>query len=109
MPRLARASNHKQEPVIIPEFRLADEPTFGSAVPTPSQPNVKVTFTNTGAGLYELEGPQIDQFQICDANVGTWNLALTVGTYILRRKSSGFEKRFRVDSLVNVLEINDAS
>lgn len=109
VPRLALASKHKQKPVIVPEFADADEPIFGCAVPTPSEPNVKITFANTGAGLYELEGPQIDQFQSWDANAGIWELTLTVGTYILRRKSGGFEKRIRVDSLVDMLEVDDAS
>jgi hypothetical protein len=70
---------------------------------------VRITFTNTGAGLFELEGPQIDQFQQCDANAGTWDLTLTAGNYILRRKSGGLEKRIRVESVVNLLEVNDAS
>jgi hypothetical protein len=109
VPRIALASNHKQKPVVVPEFATADEPVFGCAVPTPSQPNVRITFTNTGAGLFELEGPQIDQLQQCDANAGTWDLTLTAGNYILRRKSGGLEKRIRVESVVNLLEVNDAS
>jgi uncharacterized caspase-like protein len=105
VPRLAKLANHKQSPVIVPEFATADEPVFGSASPVPAQVNVRVTFSDTTAGPIELEGPEIDTFQRTDASIGTWPLSLTAGTYILRRPNAP-EVRFVVDSLREVKDVN---
>lgn len=109
VPRLALGSNHKQQPVIVPSFATADEPVFGSALPVPQVPNLKIVFANPSAGAYELEGPQIDQFQHADASAGVWELSLIVGTYILRRKSDRRETRIRIDSVITPIEVTDAA
>jgi hypothetical protein len=104
VPRLAKLSNHKQSPVIVPEFPTAEEPVFGSASPVPVKPNVRITFKADTLGQIELEGPEIDTFRRTDASVGTWPLSLRAGSYILRRTNAP-ELRFLVDSLHEVKDV----
>jgi hypothetical protein len=103
VPRLANLANHKQSPVIVPEFPTDQEPVFGSASPAPAKHNVLITFSAGTKGPISLEGPEIDRFQYTDAGVETWPLSLCAGHYSLRGANG--ELRFVVDSLNEVKDV----